>query len=241
MHRVKRAIIIAAGIGKRMQPITLSTPKPLVKVNGIRMIDTIIQGLHKNDIFDIYIVVGYLKEKFKVLEKEYDRITLIENPLYDSCNNISSLYFARDYLENSIIIDGDQMIYNNKVLRPEFEKSGYNAVWVEEKTEEWLMQVDNNTVISCSRDGGESGWQLYSVSRWNEEDAKKLKNHLEIEFIEKNNRQIYWDDIAMFCYPECYDLGVFQMKKNDIIEIDNFSELVNIDKSYKNYGGEKYE
>ena len=60
MHTVKRAIIMAAGFGSRMQPVTLTTPKPLVKVNGMRMIDTVIQGLHHNGIQEIYIVAGYL-------------------------------------------------------------------------------------------------------------------------------------------------------------------------------------
>ena len=55
---------MAAGFGSRMQPVTLTTPKPLVKVNGMRMIDTVIQGLHHNGIQEIYIVAGYLKEQF---------------------------------------------------------------------------------------------------------------------------------------------------------------------------------
>ena len=55
---------MAAGLGNRMRPVTLTTPKPLVKVNGVRMIDTVIQGLHENGITEIYIVVGYLKEQF---------------------------------------------------------------------------------------------------------------------------------------------------------------------------------
>ena len=58
MFIVKRAIIMAAGIGSRMQAVTLKTPKPLVKVNGTRMIDTVIRGLHNNGINEIYIVVG---------------------------------------------------------------------------------------------------------------------------------------------------------------------------------------
>ena len=58
MKQVERAIIMAAGIGKRMQPVTLETPKPLVKVNGVRMIDTVIQGLQANGINEIYVVVG---------------------------------------------------------------------------------------------------------------------------------------------------------------------------------------
>ena len=235
MNKVERAIIMAAGIGKRMQPVTLYTPKPMVKVNGIRMIDTVIRGLHQNGIYEIYVVVGHLKDQFRKLEKEYEGVQLIENPYYAVCNNISSLYVARDHIENAIILDGDQIIYNPEILAPEFERSGYNCVWTDKETDEWLLTVRNGIVEECSRTGGKNGWQLYSVSRWTSEDGKKLKRHLEMEFEQKKNTQIYWDDVALFCYPEEYQLGIRKMNREDIIEIDNLNELMQMDPGYQNY------
>lgn len=233
-HIVKRAIIMAAGIGKRMQPLTFETPKPLVKVNGVRMIDTVVDGLRKNGIEEIYVVVGYLKDHFYEWARGEPGIHIIENPYYDTCNNISSLYVAREHLGDCIILDGDQIIYNASILDPHFVLSGYNAVWCEGETNEWLMDVEDGVVKRCSRTGGSHGWQLYSISRWTAEDGRKLKKHLESEF-ESGNRQIYWDDVAMFCHFKDYKLGIHEMRKCDIVEIDNLMELTKIDRTYKKY------
>lgn len=236
MNEIKRAIIMAAGLGNRMKPVTLDTPKPLIKVNGKRMIDTIIDALHKNDINEIYVVVGYKKELFYEWVEGHNGIKIIENNLYDKCNNISSLYAARDFISNAIILDGDQIIYNKEILNKQITKSGYSCVWTDDETDEWLLTVDeNNTVTKCSRTGGKSGWQLFSVSRWTEEDGIRLKHFLEEEFEVNNNDQIYWDDVAMFCHPENFNLTVYPIKKGDILEIDSFEELCELDTSYRNY------
>lgn len=235
MNTIKRAVILAAGLGNRMRPVTLVTPKPLVKVNGIRMIDTVIDALHKNGIYEIYVVVGHLKEQFEKWAAIYSGITIIENPYFKECNNISSLYVAREYLEDAIILYGDQIIHNKSILFKEFEKSGYNSIWIENDTDEWVQQVENHRVVSCSKTGGNYGWQLYSVSRWNKDDAKKLKRYLEIEFEIKKNRNIYWDELALFLYKEEFNLDVYPMNKNDVKEIDSLNELIEIDAFYKRY------
>ena len=237
MKQVKRAVIMASGFGSRMRPLTLTTPKPLVRVNGVAMIETVIDGLTENGITEIHVVTGYLAEKFGYL-KELG-IDLIYNPYYETVNNISSLYVAKDYLEDAIIIDGDQVILDSSVLSPWFERSGYNSVYVEDGTDEWLQQVDSDgTVVSCSRTGGKSGWQLYGISRWTKEDARQLKADLGFEFEVRRNFQAYWDDVAMFCHPEHYKLGIFPMRPGAVTEIDTMDELAEIDGSYK---GEEYE
>ncbi|MCR4901027.1 MAG: NTP transferase domain-containing protein [Treponema sp.] len=236
MSRIQKAIIMAAGLGNRMKPVTLDTPKPLIKVNGKRMIDSIIDALHENRITEIYVVVGYKKEQFYEWAKGKAGITIIENNLYDTCNNISSLYAAREYICNSIILDGDQIIYNKAILNSEISKSGYSCIWTDEQTDEWLLTLNEQRIVtSCSRTGGKNGWQLFSVSRWTQEDGKKLKHFLELEFDQNNNRQIYWDDVAMFCHPKDFELTVYPIKKGDILEIDSFEELCQLDKAYKDY------
>ena len=236
-HIVKRAIIMAAGIGKRMHPLTYEIPKPLVKVNGVRMIDTVVDGLYVNGIREIYVVVGYLKEQFYEWAKGRN-ITIIENPYYDTCNNMTSLYVAREHLADCIILDGDQIIYNPTILDPHFTISGYNAVWCEGETNEWLMEVQDGVVKSCSTTGGSHGWQLYSISRWTAEDGAKMRQQLEHEFA-VGNRDIYWDNIPMTLYLHEYKLGIREMQKKDIIEIDGLDELVAIDRSYQKYMAEK--
>ena len=233
MNNIKNAIVIAAGKGERLRPLTNETPKPLIKVNGVPMIESIIESLHKNGISEICIVIGYLKEQFYYLEEKYDNITLIENPYFETCNNISSLYVAREHLGNTVILDGDQIINNTNILYPDFDKSGYCGVWTDKFTNEWLMNVDDSgKVISCNNAGGCNGYQLFSVSRWNNVDSAKLRELLEFEFIEKNNTGIYWDDVVMFCHPDEFDLCVYEINKGDVVEIDNLEELSAIDSSY---------
>lgn len=231
MEKVNKAIIMAAGLGSRLAPVTNNIPKPMVVVNGVRMIDTIIDALHKNGIYEIHIVVGYLKHEFKKLNEKYNDLDFIENPYYDRFNNISSLYVAKDYISNAFIVDGDQIIKNTNIFNPVFEKSGYCAAWAE-STNEWLMQVHGNTVTSCSRVGGNSGWQLYGVSMWTNEDGKKLRDLVIYEF-ERGNSSIYWDDVAMFEYFDKFDLGIRKINHDDLMEIDSFEELCEADERYR--------
>lgn len=92
--------------------------------------------------------------------------------------------------------------------------------------------MKDGIVTACSRVGGDVDGNCIAFLRWTAEDGRKLKKHLELEFEQKHNTQIYWDDIVMFCHSQEYQLGIFEMQPDDVIEIDSLEELISIDNNY---------
>lgn len=236
MFEVKRAIILAAGFGSRMKRLTQHTPKPLIKVHGTPMIETTITYLKENGINDIIIIVGHLKEQFHYLTEKYSNVRLIENPYYNTCNNISSIYCVREYLDVPVmIVEADQYFTDGIHLDSSFEHSEYNVFWTEEHCNEWFIESSgNNKFDSCNPNGGEKGWILYGVSRWTQEDANTLKECITAEF-ENGTRDCYWDDIPVFIHKSKFDLYIRPMSKENHIELDSIEELAAFDPAYLPY------
>jgi len=232
MHKVERAIIMAAGLGTRLRPATNDTPKPMVKVNGVRMIDTVIDALHANGINEIHVVTGYKAERFAEVKAKYPDIDILYNPYYETRNNISSMYVARKYLKNVICVDGDQLVSNARIFDPYFEESGYSGFEIHEETDEWIMYPDENGYVKSASIGGDHGYQLYGVSRWTEEDGKKLIKYIEEEYEVNKNYDIWWDNIPIFIHPENFKIKIRNMNPEDIVEIDNYYELLDMNKKY---------
>ena len=115
-YRVKRAIFIAAGFGSRLVPVTLNTPKPLVRVKGTRMIDTLLDAVVTAGIQEIIIVRGYLSEQFDQLLYKYPNIKFVENPAYNESNNISSIMCVRYLLRQAYVFEADLVLYNPKLI-----------------------------------------------------------------------------------------------------------------------------
>ncbi len=234
MERIKRAIILAAGEGKRLRPVTADMPKPLIKVNGTRFTDTIINALKANGIHEICIVVGYKKECVYEVYKDDPDIRIVENPYYLDGNNITSIYVARDYLPGSFVIEGDQIINNPDIFKAEIERSGYAAKYMEHAPE-WAIKVENGRILDFSIEGRDNSYRLWGVSMWNKADGERIAELVRSQFEDIKDLDVYWDELVLSRASRDFDLGVREIELGDIIEVDTFEELVDLDSSYKEY------
>lgn len=234
MPRVKKAIIMAGGKGTRLAPLTFVTPKPLVKVRGQAMVETTIEALLTNGIQDIVVVTGHLAEAFADLPRRYSQVKLVHNPDYGRTNNISSLYCVREFLDcDLMILDGDQLICAPRVLHADFDVSGYTCAATDAQNE-WFLQLDSQQQVQfCSKQPCFRGQRLYSISRWTKADAKKLAAHLEEDFNQRGLDQIYWDDIVLFNHFTDYQLRGYPINGTEVLEIDNFEQLCQVDPRYR--------
>lgn len=237
-YRVKRAVIIAAGFGSRLVPITLNTPKPLVRVNGVRIIDTILDAIVGAGIDEIYIVRGYLAEQFDQLTYKYPMIKFVENPLYNEANNISSAMCVRYLLKNSYVFEADLFLHNPKIIKKYHYTSNFLGIPVE-RTDDWCFTTKNG-VIQTQKIGGEIKnkntehelYQQVGISYWNEEDGAKLSEHIRQAYEMPGGKERYWDQVPFVVFPEKYNVEIRECKFDDIIEIDTFKELKALDKTY---------
>ena len=114
----QRAVILAAGFGMRMVPINTEMPKGLLEVNGEALIERIIKQLHEVGIKEIYVVVGFMKEKYEYLIDEYG-VELVVNADYAAKNNLHSVKLIKEHLENAYIIPCDIWCDRNPFHRHE--------------------------------------------------------------------------------------------------------------------------
>ena len=231
-YRVKRAVILAAGFGSRMIPITLNTPKPLVRVKGERIIDSLLDALNEAGIQDVVIVRGYLSEQFDQLLYKYPHIKFLENPIYNESNNISSLLVARYHLKNAYICEADLLIQNKAVIKKYQYSTNFLGVPVE-RTDDWCFTCREDGSISSLRIGGTNCFHVYGISYWTSDDGAKLSEHIKSVYEQPGGKERLWDMVPFEYHADDYRVAVRRCKMEDIAEIDTFNELKAIDPIYR--------
>lgn len=229
--RAKRAIFLAAGFGSRMVPVTLNTPKPLVRVNGKRLIDGLLDAVLAVGITDITIVRGYLGEQFDQLLYKYPMIRFLENPVYNEANNISSALVARFSLANAYVLESDLLIKNPGIIRKYHYSSDFLGI-PKERSDDWCFTVKNG-IITEEKFGGLNCSQMVGISYWNAEDGAKLSVHLKEAYERPGGKERYWEQVPLCDFKDDYKVELLECAEDDITEIDTFRELCQIDKSYE--------
>ncbi|MEG2770003.1 MAG: phosphocholine cytidylyltransferase family protein, partial [Oscillospiraceae bacterium] len=205
-YRVKKAIFIAAGFGSRLVPVTLNTPKPLVRVKGVRMIDTLLDAVTALGITDITIVRGYLGEQFDQLLYKYPDIKFIENPIYNEANNISSAMCVRYQLSNAYLLEADLVLSNPNILKKYHYQSNYLGVPTE-MTDDWCFESKDN-IITKIKVGGRNCYHMFGISYWNKSDGIKLAQHIEMVYNMPGGHERYWDQVALEYFIKDYKVAI---------------------------------
>lgn len=235
-YRVKRAVIFAAGFGSRMVPVTLDTPKPLVNVNGERIIDRLLDALIAIGIDDVTLVRGYKKEKFDVLLDKYPFVKLVDNDIYDKTNNISSAISVLDKIDECYICEADLLVANPDIIEKYQFASNYLGSYSLE-TDDWCFDESEGRLRNY-RKGGRYCYNAYGISYWTKADSKKLRADLKKCYEETGGDDIFWEFVPIVKLADEYNVEIRKCHKSDITEIDNFYELVEIDSSYADYPGQ---
>lgn len=234
IYTAQRAIILAAGFGSRMVPVTLDRPKPLVRVNGVRIIDTIIDALLEAGIPDITIVRGYKKECFDELLDKYPFLKFIDNDLYDKTNSISSACAALDQLRDGCYIcEADLLIANAEVIRKYHASSDYLGSYAK-VTDDWSLQEVDGRAVNYQK-GNTDCFNCYGISFWTPEDCDKLRQDIQSVWEEEGGKDIYYEFVPLVNRKDNYNVKIRECQPADVVEIDSFRELVALDHSYKGY------
>lgn len=232
-YRAKRAILLAAGFGSRLLPVTVNTPKPLARVHGVRIIDRLIDAVLAAGVREIYVVRGYLSEEFDQLLRTYPDLRFIDNPLYDKTNNISSAVLACKRFSNAYVFESDLLLDNPSLVSKYQYTSNYLAIPVD-RTEDWCFDVDEEGVIVRIGKGKDAPcWQMVGLSYWTVEDGARLARDIPAVFEQDDGKQIFWDDVALDRCAGSYRVEVRRCGEDDIVELDDFEDLQRVDPAYQ--------
>lgn len=230
-YRVHKLLILAAGMGARLNPITSKMPKPLVKVNGISMIETILNAAIKSGIDDITIVRGYLGDQLNALKQNYPMIKFIENPIYNQSNNISSALYAKELFAGSYVCDGDLIIKNPALFQKYQYCSNYMGIPVKQ-TEDWCLTTQGNYIDKMVL-GGTNCHIAVGFSYWTPEDGARLAQQFPLVFQLPEGKSTYWEQTPMEYFRSDYQIQVRECSNQDVIEIDTYEDLCRLDPSYR--------
>lgn len=224
--RPRNAIILAAGFGMRMVPINTETPKGLLELHGEKLIERTIRFLHEAGIHEIYVVVGFMKERFEYLMDEFG-VQLVVNAEYSTRNNLHSLKKVLSHLSNSYIIPSDIWCKEN----PFREKEFYSWYMVSD-----AMNVESDVRVNRKEElvaiaDDEKGNAMVGISYILEEDAARLRKRIE-EFSKLSEYDNAFWEAALYGkanQKRKLEIAAKIVQADQVAEINTYEQLRELD------------
>lgn len=218
----KRAIILAAGFGMRMVPINTEMPKGLLEVNGEPLIERIIKQLHEVGIQEIYVVVGFMKEKYEYLMDDYG-VELVVNPDYAAKNNLHSLRLVKEHLENAYIVPCDIWCDRNPFHRHEL----YSWYMVSDLVENESNVRVNRKMELVTVPENVGGNAMIGISYLTKEDADTVSARIEELCKKPQHDGSFWEE-ALYNKDRMI-VTARVVHSADVVEINTYEQLREID------------
>lgn len=223
----KNAIILAAGFGMRMVPISMEIPKGLLEVHGEPLIERTIRQLHEAGIREIYVVVGFMKEKYEYLIDGFD-VTLIVNPEYAAKNNLHSLKRALRHLSNSYIIPCDIWCDQNPYRRREL----YSWYMVSDLVDNDSSVRVNRKMELVSTPALTGGNAMVGISYLLEEQAAVVRKRIEAYSQDPRCDGYFWEEALYQDDKNQKDKMIVTARvvhTADVMEINTYEQLRELD------------
>lgn len=225
-----RYIFLVAGKGTRLQPLTLSHPKSMFKLDKdttlIQRMVCLIQKLDSQA--DIIVVTGHMRRS---IEKELKGVTFVHNPFYEVTNSIASLWFAREYLETDhvVLIDGD-IVMSEELMR-DIVCMPVEAPLVlldsSIKTDgDYNVEVSGNRVLVMSKELSSYYGEYAGITKLDRNAAMLMKNEMEIMVEEGSYNQWYEDVLVQLIFKNDFRLYYKDIADYDWTEVDCVSDLL---------------
>lgn len=227
----KNAIILAAGKSNKFAPFTYEKPKGLFCIRGEILIERQIKQLQKAGITDIYIVVGYMKEKFFYLEQKYG-VKLIVNNKFGKSGNLYSLYTAKNYLSNTYICCADHYFKTNPFLHDNNTNISYRACsYLSGKFREFAIECSDANVITSVTAGGKNSLAMVGHAYINKKFSSIFCKFMENEINDFNIASMFWEE---FYAKHMNQLTLYSMEfeADQILEFDSIEDLRAFDSEF---------
>ena len=228
-----KAIILAAGLGTRLLPITDQVPKCMVEVNGIPIIDNQLDGLLRHGVTDVAVVSGYKADVLAAhLEARYPSVRIIPNRRYAETNNMYSLFLAKDFLlgdaDGFLLMNGD-VYFDHGILEGLLKGADRSLVACDRRgylEESMKITLANGRINHISKSISEQDHYAVSIDVYRISSADGVALFAEIEdTIVNRGDERSWTEVAL---DRVFDKCDFRPYVIDgrWVEIDNHDDLM---------------